>query len=569
MATLDNLLNELRNSNDAGNKTEHSKPAVPSPAKSPSASPKIMSNVGSKLQESFKDRDASLPFTDVGSDSSDVLPVSSVAATRTDCSLAKPVRTSPSIVEPNMRLGLLPKLEKTGSSFPKPDYTGNSLVKLDNEGKMESAETVHKEVLDGCIKVEKQEQQEQEQEQEQEEGNTTDKTLMLQKKLEAEVGRGEGKNKTRDCRYWLLWVLMVLVIPLMILIVFVVMPRVYFMKYHVLETASENRGLPADFADYMAKLGYGRLESLPNDSVKPTITEITVLSSVSPPGGTSSVHDKVPLKEGSSSEVTEASVYLPEDDLQHEPSVEPTEVHVGIQESTDKKILKNASHNLAAVHVAQIKPTILKTVFFSLEKCRRGEDVVLLEYISMYRNLMLFFGSFGGFANIQTQMLDSRIQNLELYTKKRESLQYETLKSMIHYEDTSGKIGSVYPFSGTILFTCLHRHLQFLASSLVNLVYLHPQQSLQEAFRPAYEAALLWHHSWFVERFYLMGMTLLPTKEEALRRLWVTLGEEVSNHALVASLRFVIRELDMVTNLSEDILTDTGALRKIPEEVTI
>nr|XP_045620543.1 uncharacterized protein LOC123771864 isoform X1 [Procambarus clarkii]XP_045620544.1 uncharacterized protein LOC123771864 isoform X1 [Procambarus clarkii]XP_045620545.1 uncharacterized protein LOC123771864 isoform X1 [Procambarus clarkii]XP_045620546.1 uncharacterized protein LOC123771864 isoform X1 [Procambarus clarkii] len=451
-----------------------------------------------------------------------------------------------------------------------------------------------------------------------------DKTKEVVKSTE-EQGRGEaeegeeggsaGVTKKRTCRTWAFWLLILLVIPLITVVVFI-LPRAYYSGHLSADNETETNGTQVNFITYMSKLGYGKLKKADRDSVVQTVSKITEIFTVIEDQSSMSDQTAGGSESASSDKATTDVVYVSEEQQQQQEqqllqvSLKPTtEDYSLIQEASDMMILSSEAHatisemqsspsqsSLAStspvstspvstspvstspppgsppqdktpINSDQISPTILRAVFDSLFKSRRGEDVVLPEFIAMYRNMMVFFGSFGGFANIQTQMLDNRIQNLELYTKRREGLQYETLRSMIHYEDTSGKIGSTYPFSGTILFTCLHRHLQFLALSLTNIVHLQPQQPLLEAFKPAYETVLSWHHTWFVEQFYKVGMALLPLKEEAIRRLKVTQGEDVSNDVLAASIRLVVNEVDKLTNLSQDILTRTDALKKIPEEV--
>nr|XP_045620547.1 uncharacterized protein LOC123771864 isoform X2 [Procambarus clarkii] len=585
MPHVDNLINEIRSAQGSGGGTMGSKVSAHSspPAAPPAASEKII-NKATKDQDGLRkgcgdkwklptDHDSTGVTND---DSTDSL------GTSTDA--------------------LYCPSSKTDSPFNK---------KI-NFAKGSSAASVLTEDLCRKLKAMKQDDEE------------GDKTKEVVKSTE-EQGRGEaeegeeggsaGVTKKRTCRTWAFWLLILLVIPLITVVVFI-LPRAYYSGHLSADNETETNGTQVNFITYMSKLGYGKLKKADRDSVVQTVSKITEIFTVIEDQSSMSDQTAGGSESASSDKATTDVVYVSEEQQQQQEqqllqvSLKPTtEDYSLIQEASDMMILSSEAHatisemqsspsqsSLAStspvstspvstspvstspppgsppqdktpINSDQISPTILRAVFDSLFKSRRGEDVVLPEFIAMYRNMMVFFGSFGGFANIQTQMLDNRIQNLELYTKRREGLQYETLRSMIHYEDTSGKIGSTYPFSGTILFTCLHRHLQFLALSLTNIVHLQPQQPLLEAFKPAYETVLSWHHTWFVEQFYKVGMALLPLKEEAIRRLKVTQGEDVSNDVLAASIRLVVNEVDKLTNLSQDILTRTDALKKIPEEV--
>ncbi|XP_042232946.1 ceramide-1-phosphate transfer protein-like [Homarus americanus] len=213
-----------------------------------------------------------------------------------------------------------------------------------------------------------------------------------------------------------------------------------------------------------------------------------------------------------------------------------------------------------------MKLDLMKTIYARVV-WDEGGDVSLVEYLTMYHNLMLFFGSFGGFANIQRQMLNKRVKNLESYMIGRERDNYQTLRRMILYEESKGTIGSVNPFSGTILFTCLERHLQFITLALVNTLTLHPQHTLLHAFKPAYLSVLARHHNWFMEKFYLVGMTLMPTKEKAMFAVIASQREEVSFDDLMTTLQLAVRQLNQVTKVCELILNNNNVLNKIPREV--
>ncbi|MPC43246.1 Ceramide-1-phosphate transfer protein [Portunus trituberculatus] len=216
-----------------------------------------------------------------------------------------------------------------------------------------------------------------------------------------------------------------------------------------------------------------------------------------------------------------------------------------------------------------IKPKILKVIHHEAQQCQQGGEVFLHNYVDMYRHLLKFFHIFGTFASVQGRMLEARLLSVEKYIRSGDGQHYSTLAAMIHFEDVTGRIRHISPFSGTTLFTCLQRHLQFMNRCLANVLPLNPDMSLLRAFQAAYQEVLEAHHEWFVANFYLTGIGMLPTKEAALRALASVDGDRdaTSMEVLHNSILAVIRALHQVTQASEATLVSTNALQKIPKQV--
>ncbi|XP_068232580.1 uncharacterized protein [Palaemon carinicauda] len=215
----------------------------------------------------------------------------------------------------------------------------------------------------------------------------------------------------------------------------------------------------------------------------------------------------------------------------------------------------------------KIKPLLLKLLFKSILLCQESEDILMPGYIQMYRYLNSFLSSFGGFAAVQTRMLEDRVNQLESYTLGDQKLDYHKLFKMVYFEVASGSINNTDPFSATILFTCLHRHLQYLALTLEYILTIHPDQSLQLAFDTAYEKTLAKHHTWIVKSIYDVGMNMLPTKNRATLLLSIRQVEKVAIPELEESLSLVISELTILNDLGESILNQTDVFSVIPEQV--
>lgn len=220
-----------------------------------------------------------------------------------------------------------------------------------------------------------------------------------------------------------------------------------------------------------------------------------------------------------------------------------------------------------ALHPSQMKPTMLQILYVNILRCNSGGDIVLAEYIRMYRLLNAFLSNFGSFATVQTQMLEDRIRNLEIRHQGVNRLEYQTVSGMIRFEVAAGTVGDIDPVSGTILFTCLQRHLQYLALALHAIIPLPRDEPLLHPFESAYRTVLARHHNWFVEKFYLVGLAMLPSKEQAVTHLRMTQGEDITMEELMASLKFIVRELDELTEATEVVLETSGVLGRIPTEV--
>ena len=215
----------------------------------------------------------------------------------------------------------------------------------------------------------------------------------------------------------------------------------------------------------------------------------------------------------------------------------------------------------------KIKPHILKLLFRSIKQCQASGDIVLTNYILMYRYMNSFLSSFGGFAAIQSKMLEDRLKQLENYTLGSNGSHYQKLFQMVYFEVSTGYVANLTPFSGTVLFTCLHRHLQFLTLALEYVLALEPHDSLTPAFKSAYEEILSSHHIWFVKSVYNVGMSLLPINSQAALLLSIRQMENFALEELQESLKSIVSELKTLNNVTESMLVQTNALSVVPTEV--
>lgn len=235
-------------------------------------------------------------------------------------------------------------------------------------------------------------------------------------------------------------------------------------------------------------------------------------------------------------------------------------------EDDDSRELQDHHQNNAA----EIKPKILKEIHLGAQQCLAETEVLTAKYIDFYRNFLHFFHIFGSFAIVQGRMLENRILSLEGHIQGRDGNHYTTLSKMIQFEDSTGKIGDVFPFSGTTLFTCLHRHLQFMTRCLANVLTLEADASLFPAFKSAYEDVLAIHHAWYVRKFYLAGLSMVTTKQAALWALSLAQsgeGDIASPKELLDGISSVVTCLKVLTEATEITLEVSETLKKIPKEV--
>uniref|UniRef100_A0A0P4WMF6 Glycolipid transfer protein domain-containing protein n=1 Tax=Scylla olivacea TaxID=85551 RepID=A0A0P4WMF6_SCYOL len=258
-----------------------------------------------------------------------------------------------------------------------------------------------------------------------------------------------------------------------------------------------------------------------------------------------------------------------EDKLMEEDTEETTVRPGGIEHEQLEDMDSHTLDGEETRNAVDIRPKILKVIHLKAQQCQQGGEVFLASYVDMYRHLLNFFHIFGTFASVQGRMLEARLLSLERYIRSGDGQHYSTLAAMIHFEDAIGRIGRISPFSGTTLFTCLQRHLQFMSRCLANVLPLSPDTSLLRAFQAAYQEVLAVHHEWFVENFYQTGIGMLPTKEAALQGVSSIEGDgdDTSTEVLHSSILAVVRVLHQVTEASEVTLVSTNALQKIPKQV--
>merc|ERR1739838_772046 len=236
----------------------------------------------------------------------------------------------------------------------------------------------------------------------------------------------------------------------------------------------------------------------------------------------------------------------------------------GINESSDSNELDDGK-NLDELSIENMKPIILKLLYHNILKFYENGDVNMKSYTNMYRYLNSFLTTFGSFAATQSKMLNDRIYTLEQL--KEHNINYTYASTMFKFEFESGLIDDEFPISGSMIFTCLHRHLQYIQEALRNIIDILPRQSLYGAFRTAYDDRLADYHHWFVERFYLLGLSTLPTKVDALQKLNERFVETTSIAQLSSGLKFVCLQLKELTQVTEVLLNKNNVTQMIPAQV--
>lgn len=233
-------------------------------------------------------------------------------------------------------------------------------------------------------------------------------------------------------------------------------------------------------------------------------------------------------------------------------------------ESSDSDVFDNIIDSNKE-NIENMKPTVLKLLYHNILKSHVNGDINMKSYTNMYRYLNSFLTTFGSFAATQSKMLNDRIHTLE---KLREhNTNYALASTMLEFEIETGLIDNEYPISGSMIFTCLHRHLQYLTEALGNIKKLRHNQSLSVAFKNAYEDLLADYHHWFVEKFYLLGLSTLPTKGHALQRLNERFVEESTLAQLSAGIKIIIEELKKLTDVTEVLINMHNITRRIPAQV--
>eukprot|EP00088_Acartia_fossae_P007356 TRINITY_DN13453_c0_g1_i1.p1 TRINITY_DN13453_c0_g1~~TRINITY_DN13453_c0_g1_i1.p1 ORF type:complete len:214 (+),score=44.99 TRINITY_DN13453_c0_g1_i1:28-669(+) len=141
--------------------------------------------------------------------------------------------------------------------------------------------------------------------------------------------------------------------------------------------------------------------------------------------------------------------------------------------------------------------------------------ISLKEYVDGYEEVFKFLNLLGtvfGWVAIDVQ---NKIDALRKHMSGPDSQHYDTVETMIQFENEKGMIDwkKSRDDSGSRNLLILHRALQYVVAFLAKLEEIDDEEKCTNISRTAYESTLMKYHPWVVQKAAKFAMTLLPTKK--------------------------------------------------------
>jgi len=181
------------------------------------------------------------------------------------------------------------------------------------------------------------------------------------------------------------------------------------------------------------------------------------------------------------------------------------------QEEPDQGV-EVLSQDLGNIQVADDFSLIKLNHHFSAALSCSG--VSIAEYILGYREVFKFLTLLGKVFSFVAVDVKTKLDLLEKYNTGEQKEHYQTVKGMIQYEIEENliKVKKKDDPSGSRTLLRLHRALEYVVAFLAKLDAIDYNDKCAPISREAYEATLMKHHIWAVQKAAKLAMALLPTK---------------------------------------------------------
>lgn len=118
--------------------------------------------------------------------------------------------------------------------------------------------------------------------------------------------------------------------------------------------------------------------------------------------------------------------------------------------------------------------------------------------------------------------VDTKIKTLESYRLDQEvGNYYETLKSMVEYEESNDLLRDKKRPSGARTILRLHRALKFFSSFMLEVSQIEDSAHTGPLARECYKKTLANYHSWFIQKTASVAMYALPTRDGLVEKAFV------------------------------------------------
>ena len=121
----------------------------------------------------------------------------------------------------------------------------------------------------------------------------------------------------------------------------------------------------------------------------------------------------------------------------------------------------------------------------------------------------------------------SKIDILEEFRNRETCDKFESFKSMLDYEKTSGLLNKTDYVSGSRTLLRLHRGLDFIREFLRALGELQPNDKTCAVCQNAYNNTLAQYHPWLIRKGAVMAMYTLPTRDQLLNRVCLDVQQAI------------------------------------------
>ena len=140
-----------------------------------------------------------------------------------------------------------------------------------------------------------------------------------------------------------------------------------------------------------------------------------------------------------------------------------------------------------------------------------------------------FFHSLGTVFGFVASDVDSKIKILESYRSDGErGNHYETLKSMVEYEENDNLLRDKKRPSGARTILRLHRALKFFSLFMSEVSQVEDTACTGPLARDCYTKTLANYHTWLIQKAASVAMYALPTRDGLVEKAFVKSSIESS-----------------------------------------
>lgn len=162
----------------------------------------------------------------------------------------------------------------------------------------------------------------------------------------------------------------------------------------------------------------------------------------------------------------------------------------------------------------------LELVLNSFKKCLEGDDeraVVLDEYLKAFHELCRFFKLTGALLGFVAKDIEGKIKSLEQHLHSKQGRHYQTVQSMIKFEENKGITHQKWTqSSGCRMLLRLHQALEFILEFMERLRVSEEEEKIASLAWDVYRQTLYNHHPWVTRKVAQVAVYALPPKKHLI-----------------------------------------------------